>query len=68
MSLGYCIPTNLAKGIAPMACISCHNPSLGLATKARACKGAAQEGSLGLTSHAPGSVEECEGMNPHIPK
>jgi hypothetical protein len=45
-----------------------HNLSLGLATKARACKVAGQEGSPGVTSHAPGSVGECEGMNPHIPK
>jgi hypothetical protein len=44
------------------------NPSLKVATKARACKGAGQEGSLGITSHAVGSVEECEGMNPHTPK
>ncbi len=47
---------------------SCHNPSFGLATKARACKGAIQEGILRVTSHAPGSVGECEGMNPHTPK
>jgi hypothetical protein len=47
---------------------SCHNPSFGLATKARACKGASQEGILRVTSHAPGSVGECEGMNPHTPK
>ncbi len=46
----------------------CHNLSFGLMTKARACKGASQEGSLGITSHVPGSVGECEGMNPHIPK
>jgi hypothetical protein len=46
----------------------CHNPSLGLATKARACKVAGQEGSLGVTSCAPGSAKECEGMNPHTPK
>jgi hypothetical protein len=46
----------------------CHNPNLGLATKARACKGAGQEGSPGVTSHAPGSAKECEGMNPHPPK
>jgi hypothetical protein len=39
-----------------------------LTTKARVCKGAAQEGSLGVTSHAPGNVGECEGMNPHTPK
>ncbi len=47
----------------------CHNPSLGLATKARACKVASREGSpWGVTSHAPGSAKECEGMNPHTPK
>ncbi len=45
----------------------CCNPSFGLATKARACKGEGQEGSPGVTSHAPGSVEECEGMNPTLP-
>jgi hypothetical protein len=39
----------------------CCNPSLGVATKVRACKGVGQEGSLGVTSHAPGSVGECEG-------
>jgi hypothetical protein len=33
-----------------------------------ACKGASQEGSLGVTSHATGSVGECERMNPHTPK
>jgi hypothetical protein len=46
----------------------CHNPSLGLATKARACKGASQEGSSEVTSHAPENVGECEGMNLHIHK
>jgi hypothetical protein len=45
----------------------CHKLSLGLATKANVCKGATQEGSLGVTCD-PGSVGECEGMNPHIPK
>jgi hypothetical protein len=43
----------------------CHNPSLGLVTKVRACRGVGQEGSLGVTSHAPKSVGECEGMNTH---
>jgi hypothetical protein len=43
------------------------NLSLGLATKARACKGAGQEGSLGITFHAPGSVGECEGTKLHTP-
>jgi hypothetical protein len=46
----------------------CHNPSLGLMTKARACKGMSQEGSLWVTFHTLGSVGECEGMNPHISK
>jgi hypothetical protein len=43
----------------------CYNPSLGLATKARACKVAGQEGSPGITPHAPESVRKCEGMNLH---
>jgi hypothetical protein len=42
-----------------------HNPNLGLTTKAKACRGAGQEEILGITSHAPRSVGECEGMNPH---
>jgi hypothetical protein len=45
----------------------CRNLSLGLTTKARACKGVGQEGSPGVTSHAPGNAKECEGMNPHTP-
>jgi hypothetical protein len=44
------------------------NPSLGLATKARACKGENQEGSPWIISHAPRSAGECEGINPHTPK
>jgi len=39
----------------------CHNPSLGLMTKARACKVAGQE-------RKPESERKCEGMNPHTPK
>jgi hypothetical protein len=46
----------------------CRNPNLGLMTKARAYNCVGQEGNLGVTSHAPGNVGECEGMNPHIPK
>jgi hypothetical protein len=42
----------------------CRNPNLGLVTKARACNGEGKEGSSGIISHAPGSVGECEGMNP----
>jgi hypothetical protein len=44
------------------------NPSLGFATKAKACKSAGQQGRLGVTFHVPGSAKECEGMNPHTPK
>jgi hypothetical protein len=45
---------------------NCRNLSLGLATKARAWKVMGQEGTSGVTSHAFGSVRECEGKNPHI--
>ncbi len=48
--------------------VHCRNLSLGLVTKARACKGVGQEGSPGVTSRAPRSVGECEGMTLHIPK
>jgi hypothetical protein len=41
---------------------------LGSEPKQGACNGAGQEGSLGITSRTPGSVKECEGMNPHTPK
>jgi hypothetical protein len=37
-------------------------------TKTSVCKGATQEGSLGVTSPTPNSAKECEGMNPHTPK
>jgi hypothetical protein len=46
----------------------CRNPSLGLVTKARACKSASQEGSPRVTFPIPGSAKECEGMNLHNPK
>jgi hypothetical protein len=47
---------------------SCHNPSLGLATKAKAYKDAGLEWSTRVTFRAPESVGECEGMNPHTTK
>ncbi len=47
---------------------NCRNPSLGLATKARGCKVAGQEGSPGVMPHAPKNVKECEGINLHTPK
>ncbi len=49
-----------------ITCLS--QPTLGLMTKPRACKGAGQERSPRVTSHVPGSVGECEGMNLHTPK
>jgi hypothetical protein len=36
-------------------------------TKARACKGACQKWSLGVTFHAPGSVGKCDRMIPTLP-
>jgi hypothetical protein len=44
------------------------NPNFGIAIKVKAYKGVGQEGSMGVTSHAPRSVRKCEGMNPHTPK
>ncbi len=35
----------------------CHNPNLGLATKAKGWKVTGQEGDLGVTSHAPRSAK-----------
>jgi hypothetical protein len=46
----------------------CHNPSLGFATKTRACKVKSQEGNPGVMPHALGSVGKCERMNPHTSK
>jgi hypothetical protein len=45
----------------------CHNLNHGLTTKIRACKVAGQKGTPGVTSPAPGSARECEGMTPHTP-
>jgi hypothetical protein len=46
----------------------CCNPNLGLATKAKGLQGCGPRGSPGVTSHTPGSVRKCEGVNPHTPK
>jgi hypothetical protein len=46
----------------------CRNLSFGFVIKTRACKSAGQEWSPGVTFHVPGSVGECERMNPHTPK
>jgi len=37
-------------------------------TKGKAYKGTGQEGSMGVTFHAPKNVKEFEEMNFHIPK
>jgi len=46
----------------------CRNPSFGLATKAKGLQECGPRGSMGITSHTPGSVRKCEGVNPHTPK
>jgi len=46
----------------------CPNPSFGLVTKANGLQGCGPRESLGVTSHTPGSVGKCEGVNPHTPK
>ncbi len=48
--------------------VICRNPSFRLTTKAKGLQGCMPRGSLGVTSHALGSVEKCEGVNLHIPK
>jgi len=48
--------------------MKCHNLSLGIATEAKACEGDDQVWGSGITFHAPESMGECEGMNPHTPK
>jgi hypothetical protein len=48
--------------------INCHNPSFGLATKAKGLQGCGPRGSPGVTSHTRESVRKCEGVNPHTPK
>jgi hypothetical protein len=45
-----------------------YNPSFGFATKAKGLQGCGPRGSPGVTSHSPGSVGKCEGVNPHVPK
>jgi hypothetical protein len=47
---------------------NCRNPSFGLTTKAKGLQRCGPRGSPGVTSHTPGSVGKCEGVNPHTPK
>jgi hypothetical protein len=42
--------------------------ALGLWPRQRGCKGAGQNWALESHFHAPGSVKECEGKNPHTTK
>jgi hypothetical protein len=44
------------------------NPSFGFATKAKGLQGCEPRESPGVTSHTPGSVEKCEGVNLHTAK
>ncbi len=44
------------------------NPSSGLATKAKGLQGCKPKRGPRVTSHTPGSVRKCEGVNPHTPK
>jgi hypothetical protein len=46
----------------------CRNPSFGFATKAKRLQGCGPRESPGITSHTPGSVRKCEGVNLHTPK
>jgi len=41
---------------------------LGLRPKKKGLQGCEPKESPGVTSHIPGSVEKCEGVNPHTPK
>ncbi len=42
--------------------------ALGLQPKQEGLQGCGPRGSLGVTSHTPGSVGKCKGVNPHTPK
>jgi len=39
-----------------------------LGVKAKALQGCGSRGSREITSHTPGSVRKCEGVNTHTPK
>jgi hypothetical protein len=58
----------ITKGLFNVIDTICCKSSLGLMTKAKACKGVGQKWSLKITFHAPESVKKCEGMNRHTPK
>jgi hypothetical protein len=48
--------------------VECHNPSFGFTTKAKGLQRCGPRESPGVTSHTPGSVGKCEGVNPQTPK
>jgi hypothetical protein len=59
----------VSHGLSPqLGCSLCRTPSFGLATKAKRLQGCGPRESPGVTSHTPGSVGKCEGVNLHTPK
>jgi hypothetical protein len=42
--------------------------ALGLRLRQKRLQGCRPRESPGVTSHTPGSVKKCEGVNPHTPK
>jgi hypothetical protein len=59
-------PQGFLKLAMPLQQNVCRNPNLGLAPKAKRLQGCGPRGSSGVTSHIPGSVRKCEGVNPHL--
>ncbi len=60
--LGVSIDVFCFKKTPPNIIYHYRNPSLGFATKARAYKVAAQEGGMGITSHAPKSANSAKNV------
>jgi len=52
----------------PSTIKTCRNLNFGLVTKAKGLQGCGPKENPGVTSHTPGSVGKCEGMNPRTPK
>jgi hypothetical protein len=42
--------------------------ALGLQPRQKGLQGCGPRRSPGVTSHTPGNVRQCEGVNPHTPK
>jgi hypothetical protein len=64
---GWRINNSIGKKI-DVSRVSIATLALGSRPRQRAYKVTSQEGSPGIMTHAPRSVRECEGMDPHIPK